>query len=56
MSGWRGTGTAGCGQAGQHADVFSLYTRLAPVMCAGSFIMPARTNQLEQGCGRGPAG
>lgn len=56
VSAWRRTRTAGCGRAGQHAGGFLLYTRLAPVMRAGSFIMPARTNQREQGCGRGPAG
>lgn len=41
MSRWRRTGTASCGRAGQHSGVFLLYTSLAPVMRAGSFIMPA---------------
>lgn len=44
MSGGQGSGAADGGRAGRAAGLLSLYS-LAPVMRAGSFIMPARANQ-----------
>lgn len=50
VSGWRGAGLD-CRRAGHAERLLSFYTRLAPVMRAGSFIMQTRTNQRAQGRG-----